>query len=223
MIDGSPWSRCWSIALNQFQQRDGIGLLRLGRIDHQAAAVPRPAAFICVPVAKSSGSWVQPCSITSSGTGCAGVGARHVQLVAAGAGRVGVAAVDELAGQARSRASRRRHLVRQVEWVASSPGRRQARAGALDRRRPCGRGPGAARTLVHRRCLNASAAGRPGRLCACLARVAARIGANSLWLNFIGLIALARLGCAVKAVVESALIGSRGSWRPARAPDPACS
>ncbi len=34
-----------------------------------------------VPAAKSSGDWVQPCSMTIRGTGCPAVAARHVKLV----------------------------------------------------------------------------------------------------------------------------------------------
>ena len=68
MIDGSPWPRSWSTALNQFQQR-----VALACADWAGYSTRQPCssatAFMPVPSAKSSGRWVQPCSITSSGDG----------------------------------------------------------------------------------------------------------------------------------------------------------
>ena len=47
----------------------GVGGRRLPGIDDEEVC-SSASAFIRVPAAKSSGDWVQPCSMTTSGTGC---------------------------------------------------------------------------------------------------------------------------------------------------------
>jgi hypothetical protein len=76
-----------------------------------------------VPAAKSSGDWVQPCSMTTSGTGRPAVAARDVELVVAAAGLVGEGGGEE-PGAVRQRVGchgrpRGRHVLTQaVEEVA---------------------------------------------------------------------------------------------------------
>jgi hypothetical protein len=130
MIEGSPWSRCWSIALNQFQQRVGVGLLRLGRIRDQAAVFlgQHVHAGAEREVVRILGAAVQH---HDQRHGLSGIGARHIQLVVAGAGVVGMAGVDELAGQAdRGRARRqRRHIERDWRTGRGGSGRPACRIG----------------------------------------------------------------------------------------------
>ena len=58
----------------------------------------RARSFMPVPAAKSSGSWVQPCSITTSGSGLSARPGGTIELVVARQPGVGVRAADELAG-----------------------------------------------------------------------------------------------------------------------------
>jgi hypothetical protein len=68
-----------------------LGLRRIGDQERCCSA----SSFMPVPAAKSSGDWVQPCSITTSGSGCAVVATRECTACRTGAGRIGVHAVLE--------------------------------------------------------------------------------------------------------------------------------
>jgi hypothetical protein len=65
---GSPRPLCWSSGRNQFQQREPFAAA--GCSGYTAIHVSSSAcAFIRVPAAKSSAFCLQPCSITTIGTG----------------------------------------------------------------------------------------------------------------------------------------------------------
>src|SRR4051812_10808092 len=78
MRDGSPRSRSWSAALNQFQHFEEFADFGCpGYATRKPCSSAR--SFMRVPAAKSSGDWVHPWSITMSDTVIA---ARNVELVA---------------------------------------------------------------------------------------------------------------------------------------------
>ncbi len=68
---GSPAPRRWSPGANQFQHR--CAFAEAG-CEGYATSIPCASAnsFIRVPAAKSSGDWVQPCSMRSRGAGPGG-------------------------------------------------------------------------------------------------------------------------------------------------------
>src|SRR5687767_9802270 len=91
MSDGSPRPRCWSAAWNQFQHLCMLALPACSGYATRKVCFSE-SSFIRVPVAKSSGLWVQH---DDQGHGLPGVAAGDVKFVGASPGAVGVRTLDE--------------------------------------------------------------------------------------------------------------------------------
>ena len=118
MAPASPPPRSWCSGRNQFQQPLGVGAGLLARIDDGEAVPVGGRVHAAWPPRSASGSWVQPCSMQTSGTSVS----RSTP-----AGRC-ISAPPSRAGRARGRRGQStRAAARRAVWpvgAAGSAGRR---------------------------------------------------------------------------------------------------